>query len=67
MKFTISALELPKYPESLLTQLATADCASSNSNSSTAKAYVLQLEEMADTPLAEWPEYAAPIICSTYR
>jgi hypothetical protein len=66
-KYTISALELSKHPNSLLLQLATADYASSSSSSSAPKVCVLQLDSMKDTPLAEWPHYAAPIICSMYR
>jgi hypothetical protein len=64
-KHTITGAQLAKYPDSLLFRLATADLdGSSSSVSSNAK--VLQLDSMGSTPLAYWPESAAPIICSIY-
>jgi hypothetical protein len=62
---TITAAQLARYPDSLLYRLATADLDGSSIVSSNAK--VLQLDSMGSTPLAYWPESAAPIICSMYR
>lgn len=66
---TITALELAKHPDSLLSRLAAAELdVSSNSSSSSAEAVkVLQLDSMGPTPLADLPDSAAPVICSLYR
>ncbi|KAF6263855.1 hypothetical protein COO60DRAFT_1487391 [Scenedesmus sp. NREL 46B-D3] len=64
---TITAAELAKHPRSLLSKLATADGASSSNSSSSSCAQVLQLDKMPNSPLAEWPEFAAPILSSLYR
>jgi hypothetical protein len=58
---TISGAQLARYPDSLLSRLATADLEGSSN------AKVLQLDSMGRTPLAYWPESAAPLICSLYR
>jgi hypothetical protein len=65
---TITAIDLAKYPDSLLSRLAAADLDVGSSSSTCADAAkVLQLDSMGTTPLADWPESAAPVICSLYR
>jgi hypothetical protein len=66
---TISAKDLRKHPESLLSKLASGTAGSSTcgNRSSSSTANVLHLDTMTTTPLSEWPESAAPVICELYR